>query len=53
MKEMFVDVLQEALEAEMNAHLGYDRYEVSEKSTDKSRNGYSKKQLKVNLTMWN
>jgi len=51
MKEMFADVLQEALEAEMDAHLGYDRYEISEKSTDNSRNGYSKKQLKVNLAM--
>jgi len=46
MKEMFVDVLQEALEAEMDAHLGYDRYEISEKSTDNSRNGYSKKTVK-------
>ncbi len=43
MKEMFVNVLQEALEAEMDAHLGYDRYDVSEKSTDNNRNRYSKK----------
>ncbi len=49
MKEMFADVLQEALEAEMDTYLGYDRYEVSEKSTDNSRNGHSKKQSKVNL----
>lgn len=49
MKEMFADVLQEALEAEMDTHLGYDRYDVSEKSTDNSRNGYSKKTVKSEL----
>ncbi|WP_308698874.1 transposase, partial [uncultured Thomasclavelia sp.] len=49
MKEMFADVLQEALEAEMDTHLGYDRYYISEKSTDNSRNGYSKKTVKSEL----
>ena len=49
MKEMFAYVLQEALEAEMDTHLGYDRYEISEKSTDNSRNGYSKKIVKSEL----
>lgn len=49
MKEMFADVLQETLEAEMDTHLGYDRYDVSEKSTDNSRNGYSKKTVKSEL----
>lgn len=49
MKEMFADVLQEALEAEMDTHLGYDKYEISEKSTDNSRNGYSKKTVKSEL----
>ena len=49
MKEMFADVLQEALEAEMDTHLGYDHYNVSEKSTDNSRNGYSKKTVKSEL----
>lgn len=49
MKEMFADVLQEALEAEMDTHLGYDRYDVSEKSTDNNRNGYSKKTVKSEL----
>lgn len=28
MKEMFRDVLQESLESEMDAQLGYDKYEV-------------------------
>ncbi len=49
MKEMFTNVLQEALEAEMDTHLGYDRYDVSEKATDNSRNGYSKKTVKSEL----
>lgn len=49
MKEMFAHVLQEALKAEIDAHLGYDRYEISEKSTDNSRNGYSKRTVKSEL----
>jgi len=49
MKEMFADVLQEPLESEMDAHLDYDRYEILEKSTDNSRNKYSKKTVKSEL----
>lgn len=49
MKEMFKDVLQEALEAEMDTQLGYDKYEISEKQTQNSRNGYSKKTIKSEL----
>jgi len=48
-KGMFKDVLQEALEAEMDAKLGYDKYDVSEKQTNNSRNGYSKKTIKSEL----
>jgi putative transposase len=47
MKIMFKDVLQEALEAEMNSQLGYDKYDISEKQTVNSRNGYSKKNCKI------
>ena len=43
MKEMFKDVLQEALEAEMDLQLGYDKYNISEKQVQNSRNGYSKR----------
>ena len=46
MKEMFAEVLQEALESEMYTYLGYDKYDVSEKAIDNSRNGYSKKTVK-------
>lgn len=49
MKEMFRDVLQEALESEMDVQLGYDKYDVSEKQTENSRNGYSKKTIKSEL----
>ncbi|WP_234120032.1 IS256 family transposase [Clostridium hydrogenum] len=49
MKDMFKDVLQEALEAEMDTQLGYDKYDVAEKQTQNSRNGYSKKTLKSEL----
>lgn len=48
-KEMFREVLQETLEAEMDEQLGYDKYEVSEKQTKNSRNGYSKKTIKSEL----
>jgi len=49
MKAMFKDVLQETLEAEMDTQLGYDKYDVSEKQTENSRNGYSKKTIKSEL----
>ncbi|MCB2357392.1 IS256 family transposase [Clostridium estertheticum] len=49
MKGMFRDVLQEALEAEMDSELGYDKYDISEKQTLNSRNGYSKKTVKSEL----
>jgi len=49
MKGLFRDVLQEALEAEMDLELGYDKYDISEKQTLNSRNGYSKKTVKSEL----
>lgn len=49
MKEMFKGVVQEVLEAEMEEHLGYDKYDVSEKKISNSRNGYSKKTIKSEL----
>lgn len=49
MKDMFKDVLQEALEGEMDTHLGYDKYEISDKQTENSRNGYSSKTIKTEL----
>jgi len=49
MKSMFRDILQETLEAEMDSQLGYDKYDISEKQTPNSRNGYSKKTVKSEL----
>ncbi len=49
LKEMFRDVLQESLEAEMDEALGYGKYDVTGKTNDNSRNGYSKKTIKTEL----
>lgn len=49
LKEMFRDVLQESLEAEMDESLGYGKYDSIEKNNDNSRNGYSKKTVKTEL----
>ena len=49
LKSLFKDVIQEALEAEMDETLGYDKYEASEKLGANRRNGYSKKTLKSEL----
>jgi len=49
LKDMFRDVLQESLEAEMDEALGYGKYDSSSKSIDNSRNGYSKKTVKTEL----
>lgn len=49
LKEMFRDVLQESLEAEMDEALGYGKYDSVEKTGDNSRNGYSKKTVKTEL----
>ena len=46
---MFREVLQEALEVELEEKLGYDKYNISEKQTSNSRNGYSKKTVKSEL----
>lgn len=43
LKELFKDVLQEALEAELDTELGYDRHDIKNKQTKNSRNGFTKK----------
>lgn len=48
-KDMFKDILQEVLEAEMDSHLGYDKNDLSEKQTQNRRNGYSGKTIKSEL----
>ena len=49
LKDMFRDVLQELLEAEINEVLSYGKYDSISKSIDNIRNGYSKKTLKTEL----
>jgi transposase-like protein len=49
LKELFRDILQESLEAEMDETLGYLKHDYSEKVTQNSRNGYSKKTVKTEL----
>jgi transposase-like protein len=49
MKEMFKDVLQEALEAEMDETLGYVKHNTEGDNTGNSRNGYFKKTVRSEL----
>ena len=51
LKESFRDVLQEMLEAEMDVNLRYSREDASNKMTDNSRNGSSKKKVKSEFGM--
>lgn len=43
LKDLLGDTLQGMLEAEMDEHLGYSKYNYQNKETTDSRNGYSKK----------
>ncbi|MGI6704501.1 MAG: IS256 family transposase [Clostridia bacterium] len=47
LKDMFQDVLQEMLEAEMDVTLGYSKNGAKGKDTTNIRNGYSSKNLKT------
>lgn len=49
LKDLLGDTLQEMLEAEMDAKLGYSKYNYKDKDTDDSRNGYSKKTVVSSL----
>lgn len=46
LKDIFKDMIQELLEAEMDAKLGYTKNNSLNKNTDNSRNGYTPKTLK-------
>ena len=43
LKDLLGETLQGMLEAEMDDHLGYSKYDYKNKATDDSRNGYSPK----------
>lgn len=46
LKESFKDILQELMEAELDATLGYEKNQKGDLLTDNKRNGHSPKTLK-------
>ena len=46
LKDLFAETIQEMLEAELDEHLGYDRYDNQNKNTTNSRNGHRTKNVK-------
>lgn len=46
LRNSFKELIQEALEAEMDQELGYSRYDWSNKETENSRNGHHKKTVR-------
>ena len=48
-RETIAEFIEDGLDAEMDEHLGYDRYDTKEKETDDSRNGHSSKTLRTSL----
>ena len=46
LKDLFSSTIQEMLEAELDEHLGYDRYDNKNKATTNSRNGYRNKTVR-------
>lgn len=49
LKELFADTLKEMLEAELDDHLGYSKYDYKNKQTTNSRNGRSSKKVVSDL----
>ena len=46
LKDLFAETIQEMLEAELDEHLGYDRYDIQNKNTTNSRNGQRSKKVR-------
>lgn len=46
LKDLFSSTIQEMLEAELDEHLGYERYDNKHKETTNSRNGYRNKKIR-------
>jgi putative transposase len=46
LKDIFKDIIQELLEAELETTLGYAKDDIECKNTDNSRNGYTPKKIK-------
>lgn len=49
LKKLFKGTVEEMLEAEMEEHLGYEKYEATGKNSGNSRNGYNKKTVQTEL----
>lgn len=49
LKELFADTLKEMLEAELDDHLGYSKYDYRNKNTTNSRNGRTSKKVLSDL----
>jgi len=49
LKNLFKGTIEKMLEAEMDEHLGYNKYEVLGHNSGNSRNGYGKKTIKSEL----
>lgn len=49
LKDLFAETLQEMLEAELDDHLGYSKYDYKNKNTTNSRNGRSSKKVVSDL----
>ena len=50
---MFKDVIQGALNGELDDHLGYSKYDFKNKLTDNSRNGFYDKTINSNIGQLN
>jgi len=48
-RETIAEFMENGLDAELDEHLGYDRYDTKEKETDDSRNGHSSKTLRTSF----
>ena len=48
-RETIAEFMETGLDAEMDEHLGYERYDVKGKETDDSRNGHSSKTLRTSF----
>lgn len=48
-KETIAEFMESGLEAELDEELGYEPYDVKNKTTDNSRNGHSKKSLRTSM----
>ena len=48
-RETIAEFMENGLDSELDEHLGYDRYDTKEKTTDDSRNGHSSKTLRTSF----